>query len=78
MIRQRIEADTDLMNIFNDRNSKDNIRDKFNDVLDRALVDFIDTKLELYNKLSEDKANATMKRVWFNALYDGRIRGIRS
>jgi type I restriction enzyme R subunit len=77
IIRQRIEADPDLMNIFNDRNSKDNIRDKFNDVLDQALVDFIDTKLELYNKLSEDKANATLKRVWFNSLYDGRIRGIR-
>ncbi len=78
LIRQRIEADPDLMNIFNERNSKDNIRDKFNDVLDQALVDFIDTKLELYNKLSEDKANATLKRVWFNSLYDGRIRGLRS
>ncbi|GAB3501008.1 DEAD/DEAH box helicase family protein [Spirosoma knui] len=77
LIRQRIEADPELMSIFNDRNSKENIRDKFNDVLDQALVDFIDTKLELYNKLSEDKANATMKRVWFNSLYDGRIRGIR-
>ena len=77
LIRQRIEADPELMTIFTDRNSKENIRDKFNDVLDQALLDFIDTKLELYNKLSEDKANATMKRLWFNSLYDLRIRGLR-
>ncbi|WP_299826011.1 DEAD/DEAH box helicase family protein [uncultured Pontibacter sp.] len=75
-IRNRLESDQELLGIFNPNNSRENIKDKFNDVLDQALLDFIDTKLDLYNKLSEDKANATLKRLWFNSLYDARIRGL--
>lgn len=77
-IRKRLESDEELLSIFNPNNSRENIKDKFNDVLDLALLDFIDTKLDLYNKLSEDKANATLKRLWFNSLYDARIRGLGS
>ena len=46
------------------------------DELDNLLLDFVNTKLELYNKLTEDKVNATLKRIWFNELYDRTVRGI--
>ena len=61
-----------------DRNDdpKDQIRDKFEEELDNILLDFVNNKLELYNKLSEDKVNSTLKRLWFNELYDKRVRGI--
>jgi type I restriction enzyme R subunit len=37
----------------------------------------VNTKLELYNKLSEDKANQMFKRIWFNEIYDKKVRGIQ-
>jgi len=30
----------------------------------------------LYNKLSEDKVNMMFKTLWFNDLYDSKVRGI--
>jgi len=75
-IKDQIHSNDELMAFFNDRNSKDNIRDKFFGELDSALLQFINTKLELYNKLTEDKTNDTLKRLWFNHLYDDKVRGM--
>ena len=69
------ENDT-LMSFFNKGNSKDNIKDKFNDEIDGELLNFIDKKLEFYNKMTEDKVNSLFKTMWFNELYDDRVRGI--
>jgi type I restriction enzyme R subunit len=76
-MRKNIYENDELMGFFNTRNSKDNIQDKFNDEIDNELLNFINTKLELYNKLSEDKANMMFKRLWFNDIYDQRVRGIQ-
>ncbi|MCF8324782.1 MAG: DEAD/DEAH box helicase family protein [Leadbetterella sp.] len=75
-MRKNIYANNELMSFFNTRNSKDNIQDKFNEEIDNELLDFINSKLELYNKLSEDKVNLMFKRLWFNEIYDQRVRGI--
>lgn len=75
-MRKNIYANNELMSFFNTKNSKDNIQDKFNEEIDNELLNFINTKLELYNKLSEDKVNLMFKRLWFNDIYDQRVRGI--
>ena len=75
-MRKNIYASDELMSFFNTKNSKDNIQDKFNEEIDNELLNFINTKLELYNKLSEDKVNLMFKRLWFNDIYDQRVRGI--
>jgi type I restriction enzyme R subunit len=75
-MRNNIYANDELMSFFNNKNSKDNIQDKFNDEIDNELLNFINTKLEFYNKLSEDKVNLMFKRLWFNDIYDQRVRGI--
>ncbi len=75
-MRKNIYANDALMSFFNTKNSKDNIQDKFNEEIDNELLNFINTKLELYNKLSEDKVNLMFKRLWFNDIYDQRVRGI--
>ena len=75
-MRENIYANNDLMSFFNTKNTKDNIQDKFNEEIDNELLNFINTKLELYNKLSEDKVNLMFKRLWFNDIYDQRVRGI--
>lgn len=75
-MRKNIYSNEVLMSFFNTRNSKDNIQDKFNEEIDNELLNFINTKLELYNKLSEDKVNLMFKRLWFNDIYDQRVRGL--
>lgn len=75
-MKQNIYSNMELMSFFNIQNSKDNIQDKFNEEIDSELLNFINTKLELYNKLSEDKANLMFKKLWFNDIYDQRVRGI--
>jgi type I restriction enzyme R subunit len=75
-MKENIYTNEELMSYFNNRNSRENIQDKFNEEIDNELLNFINTKLEFYNKLSEDKANLMFKRLWFNDLYDKRVRGL--
>lgn len=75
-MRKNVYSNEELMSFFNANNSKDNIQDKFNEEIDNELLNYINTKLEFYNKLSEDKVNLTFKRLWFNDIYDQRVRGI--
>jgi len=75
-MKENIYANDELMSYFNNQNSKDNIQDKFNEEIDSELLNFINNKLELYNKLSDDKVNQMFKRLWFNDIYDRRVRGI--
>lgn len=75
-MKDRIYSNEELMSFFNPHNSKDNIQEKFNEEIDSELLNFINTKLEFYNKLSEDRINTMFKRLWFNELYDRKVRGI--
>ncbi len=75
-MRKNIYSNEELMSFFNSKNSKDNIQDKFNEEIDNELLNFINTKLEFYNKLTEDRVNYMFKRLWFNDLYDQKVRGL--
>lgn len=75
-MKNNIYSNSSLMSFFNEKNSKDNIQDKFNEEIDNELLNFISTKLDLYNKLSEDKTNIMFKQLWFNDIYDRKVRGI--
>ncbi|PTN09301.1 type I restriction enzyme R subunit [Mangrovibacterium marinum] len=76
-MKENIYSNEELMSFFNQHNSKDNIQEKFNEEIDSELLNFINTKLEFYNKLSEDRANTMFKQLWFNELYDRKVRGVR-
>jgi len=75
-MKDSIYSNDELMSYFNDKNSKGNIQDKFNEVIDDELLNFIDAKLDFYNKMTDDKANQLFKRMWFNELYNRQVRGI--
>ena len=75
-MKEKIYSNQELMGFFNKNNSRDNIQDKFSEEIDNELLNFINTKLELYNKLSEDRVNLMFKKMWFNDLYNSRVRGI--
>lgn len=75
-MKENIYQNEELMAFFNKNNSKANIQDKFEETIDDELLNFIDTKLNLYNKLTDDRVNKEFKRLWFNEVYDRALRGI--
>lgn len=77
MLRGRIYSNAELMGYFNDANSKDNIQDKFFEEVDNELLEFINGKLELYNKLTDDQVNRRFKHAWFKDLYGRLVSGLR-
>lgn len=76
-LHERVTNNQELLEFFNPDNSRDNIRDRFNEEVDNELLEFINSKLELYNKLTEDRVNTLFKQMWFNELYDSRVRGLK-
>lgn len=64
-IRTKLEADETLQAVFTADNTRADKVYKFNEVLDRLLLEFVHTKLELYKKLTEPKVNEMFKRQWF-------------
>lgn len=76
-MKDKLYSNEELMSFFNRENTKDNIQDKFNEEIDSELLNFINTKLELYNKLTDDRTNTIFKRLWFNEVYDRMVRGIK-
>ena len=75
-MKDSLYTNEELISYFNPNNSKDNIQDKFNEVVDDELLNFIDKKLEFYNKMTDDKVNLLFKRMWFNEMYDRHVRGM--
>ena len=76
-MRQRVVDDEELMGFFNTDNSRNDVKKMFEEKIDEELLNFINSKLELYNKLTEDRANGLFKNIFFNELYDQRVRGIK-
>ncbi len=77
IMKDNVMANEELMSFFNKENTRDNIQEKFFEEVDNELMNFINTKLELYNKLTEDRANEMFKRLWFNEIYDRLVRGLK-
>ena len=75
-MKDSIYQNEELMSFFNKNNSKANIQDKFEETIDDELLNFIDGKLNLYNKLTDDRVNKEFKRLWFNEIYDRAVRGV--
>jgi len=55
--------------IENPNNSLNSIKEKFNQIFDEILLEFVNTKVELYNKLTEKQINNIIKDKWFRAYY---------
>ena len=75
-MKTSVYSNDELMSYFHPGNSKDNIKAKFDEEIDSELTNIVENKLEFYNKMTEDKVNALFKMMWFNEIYDRRVRGI--
>ena len=66
-IHQKVHKHEELRQVINGDNSETNKRRKFDDVIDEILLDFVNSKLELYTKLSKPEINADLKRQLYQA-----------
>lgn len=75
-VKKNLYDNHELMAYFNKQNSKSNIKDKFEEEVDGELLNFINTKLDFYNKMTDDKANMMFKTLLFNEIYNREVRGM--
>ena len=70
-IRTRLEADESLQAVLTADNTRADKVYKFNEVLDRLILEFVHGKLDLYKKLTDPKVNDMLKRQWFEMVAKG-------
>jgi len=65
-IKSKLEENQELKAYINPKNTLENIKKKFDDIVDDLLLDFVNNKFELYKKLTDPQINSTFKRKWFD------------
>lgn len=69
-IKIKLEQNVELKDVMAGDNTLENMKYKFNKVVDSLLLDFVNTKLDLYKKLTDPKVNPIFKQKWFNGYYE--------
>ena len=64
-IRRKVRANESLRQVIQGDNTESNKRYKFHQVFDEILLDFVNTKLGLYNKLTKQEVNTDLKRLLY-------------
>ncbi len=67
-IKVKLDENEELQAVMNEHNTLENIRMKFDKVVDDLLLDFVHTKIDLYKKLSAPEVNETFKGKWFEGM----------
>ena len=70
-IHRKVHADEVLRQVIEGDNTETNKQYKFNEVIDEILLDFVNSKLELYTKLSKPEVNTDLKRQLYQAYREG-------
>jgi type I restriction enzyme R subunit len=65
MMQEKLHEHNELREVMNSNNTLDNMKYKFDQVVDDLLLEFVNTKLGLYKKLSDPKVNPMFKTKWF-------------
>lgn len=68
-MQDKVRAHQELLEARNSDNTEANVKYKFEKVLDEIMLDFVNTKLDLYKKLSDVQVNAYLKQKWFEDFY---------
>ena len=66
-INQKVHDHEELRQVIEGDNTETNKRYKFDQVIDEILLDFVNSKLELYTKLSKPDVNEDLKRQLYQA-----------
>jgi len=73
-IQAKLEVNEDLLSVMTRHNTSENIRYKFNKVVDDLLLDFVHGKLDLYKKMTDPRVNSFFKLKWFDGYYKAHMR----
>ncbi len=65
-IKIKLEENEELRDVMNANNTLENIRYKFDKVVDSELHGFVNNKIGLYKKLTDPAVNAMFKQKWFD------------
>ena len=66
-IHRKVHANEALRQVIEGDNTDTNKRYKFDQVIDEILLSFVNSKLDLYNKLTQEEINADLKRQLYQA-----------
>ena len=66
-IHRKVHENDELRQVIEGDNTDTNKRYKFDQVIDEILLDFVNSKLELYTKLSKPEVNADLKHELYQA-----------
>ena len=69
-IHQKVHENEELRQVMEGDNTETNKRYKFEQVIKEILLDFVNSKLELYTKLSKPEINADLKQHLYRAYLD--------
>ena len=70
-IHRKVHENDELRQVIEGDNTETNKQYKFDQVIDEILLDFVNSKLELYTKLSKPEVNADLKRELYQAYREG-------
>ena len=66
-IHRKVQANEELRQVVAGDNTETNKRYKFDQVIDEILLGFVNSKLELFKKLTQEEINADLKRQLYQA-----------
>ena len=66
-IHRKVRENEELRQVIEGDNTETNKRYKFDQVIDEILLSFVNSKLDLYNKLTQEEINADLKRQLYQA-----------
>ena len=66
-IHQKVRENEELRQVIDGDNTETNKRYKFDQVIDEILLSFVNSKLDLYNKLTQEEINADLKHELYQA-----------
>ena len=69
-IHRKVHGNEELRQVIDGDNSESNKWYKFDQVIDEILLDFVNSKLELYTKLSKPEVNADLKRQLYRVYHE--------
>jgi len=76
-IKSRYEQHEELRAVMNESNTKDNMKYKSDKVIDSLLLEFVNTKIDIYKKLTDPKVNEMLKNKLFEGHYQQYTSGQR-
>jgi type I restriction enzyme R subunit len=68
-MQEKLVTNQELQEVAQSDNSRENVKYKFNKIVDELLLEYVTAKTELFKKLTEPKVNKLFKTKWFDEYY---------